>query len=147
MTEIARKKPFTPVRTLRNELDRIFGDFLPWDEGNSELLSTVWSPRTDFSETDQAYLVRMDLPGIEKENISVGIEENRLIVRGERKEEEKIEGENFHRLERRSGNFFRSMSLPLAVKEGKIKATFNNGVLTINIPKAKETKPVEIEIM
>lgn len=146
MAEITRYRPTRPVRSLREEVNRLFGDFLPatWDE--EETFTAVWTPRMDLSETDAGYLVKMDLPGLSKEDITINVENRQLSVSGERKEEKKEEKENFLHMERSYGRFYRAMPLPKSVKEEDVKAEFNDGVLRIHIPKSEESKPRKIEI-
>lgn len=106
----------------------------------------MWTPRMDLSETDDAFLIKVDLPGLKKDEITVNVEDHRLMVRGERKEERKEEKENFLRMERSSGSFFRSVTLPPAVKEDAIQAEFKDGVLTITIPKTEESTSRRIQV-
>lgn len=148
MADIMRHRPFMPMQSLRREMDRLFGEFLPGfgEEGSGEFFSTTWAPRLDLSETSEAYLVKMDLPGIEKENVSVTVEGHQLTVRGERKEEKKTDQENVLRMERSYGSFYRSISLPKAAQVDAVKATFKNGVLEVHVPKAEEKQGRHVEI-
>lgn len=145
-----RRSSFPPMRSLRREMDRLFSDFFPMadlDDGDGEArTSAVWAPRMDVSETNDAYHVRLDLPGMSKSDISVSVEDHRLSISGERKEEKEEKGENYVQMERVHGNFFRSVSLPAAATEQNIKASFNNGVLTVTVPKAEDSKPRKIKI-
>ena len=148
MSTLTRYRPFPPMQSLRREVDRLFGEFLPGfgDEGNGEALSAVWAPRMDLSETDGEFVVKMDLPGIEKDQVTVNVEDSTLTVNGERKEETKEEKENYLRMERSYGSFYRSIPLPKTAKVDEVKAVFKNGVLTVHIPKAEESKPRQVEI-
>lgn len=107
-----------------------------------------WSPRLDVSETDSALEIVADLPGMEKKDINVSLEENLLIIKGERKEEKESKDKQYHTVERRSGSFYRALRLPVEVMNDKIEATFKDGVLTLKLPKAKESqkKVAQIEI-
>lgn len=105
-----------------------------------------WEPRADVHETNDAYKVAFDLPGIEKEDVKVTFEENTLTVSGERKSETRSEDSNYHRVERVQGSFCRTLRLPKNVDAQKIAANYKNGVLEITLPKAEEVKPKEIEI-
>jgi len=100
----------------------------------------------DLMETDDHYRMRVDLPGISKENVSITVEDNRLTIRGERKDESRTEKENVVRMERTFGTFYRSLRLPKAVNEDKIKASFTDGVLSVEIPKTEKSKPKKIKI-
>ncbi|MBF0243800.1 MAG: Hsp20/alpha crystallin family protein [Planctomycetes bacterium] len=108
-----------------------------WDEGFS---ISEWNPRLDFSETEDGYLMEMDLPGINKEDISITCEDQVLTVSGERKLEKNEEGETLHRTERFHGRFSRSLRLPAKVDLDQVKAEVVGGVLSIRLPKAPEAK-------
>lgn len=138
-----------------NELDfpraftRLWEDF--WNEslsmfGRMEEDSIVWAPRMDVEETDDAYIIHADLPGIDKKNLHISLQDNVLTIKGERKYEEKKETKNHFQLERAYGNFYRTITLPEKVKEEEIKAKYKDGVLTITLPKSEEAKPKMIEI-
>jgi HSP20 family protein len=99
-----------------------------------------WSPRLDVSETEKALEVVADLPGLEKKDISVSLEDDLLIIKGERKEEKESKEKLFHTIERSSGSFYRALRLPVEVEKDKIDANFKDGVLTLNLPKTKESK-------
>lgn len=147
MPNITRYRTFQPMQSLRQELDRLFGEFLPGlGDDDEKLFSAVWAPRMDLSERDDAFVVKMDLPGIEKKDVSVDVEDSMLTVRGERREEKQDEKENYLRMERTTGSFYRSIALPKASQVDAVKATFKNGVLTIHIPKVEESKPRKVEI-
>jgi HSP20 family protein len=113
-----------------------------------EDMDIAWSPRLDVSETDNGLEIVADLPGMEKKDISVTLEENLLTIKGEKKEEKERKDKHYHTLERRSGSFYRALRLPVEVEKDKIEASFKDGVLTLNLPKSKESKPkvAQIEI-
>ena len=98
-----------------------------------------WSPRLDVNETDKAIEVLADLPGLAKEEIDISLDNDLLVIKGERTEESSSKEKHVHRTERRSGSFYRALRLPVAVKTAEINASFHNGVLTITLPKAEET--------
>jgi HSP20 family protein len=99
-----------------------------------------WSPRIDVSETDSALEIVADLPGLEKEDITASLEDDLLIIKGERKVEKESREKRFHTIERSSGSFYRALRLPVEVEKDKIEALFKDGVLTLKLPKAKEAK-------
>lgn len=99
-----------------------------------------WSPRIDVSESENALEIVADLPGLEKKDISVSLEDDLLTVKGERKEEKESKEKRFHTIERSSGSFYRAMRLPVEVEKDKIEAVFKDGVLTLRLPKSKESK-------
>lgn len=142
ITTPTRYRYMRPLGSLREELDRIFGEFLPTApegvEGNGN--SAVWSPRVDFSENDKSYLLKVDLPGMKKSDITVSVDDHVLTISGERKEEKREEKEDFILLERAYGNFRRALNLPKSAEVKKVKADFANGVLSIEVPKSEERK-------
>jgi len=113
-----------------------------------EEMDIGWSPRLDVSETDNGLEIVADLPGMEKKDISVSLENNVLTIQGEKKEEKENKGKRFHTIERRSGSFYRALRLPVEVEKDKVEAVFKDGVLTLRLPKSKESKPkvAQIEI-
>jgi len=108
--------------------------------------SVVWSPRVDVEETENAVLLHADMPGIDKSNLKVQLENNTLIIRGERKYEKEDKSDKHFRSERAFGTFQRTFSLSDRIKAAEIKADYKDGVLTVTLPKAEEVKPKEIEI-
>jgi HSP20 family protein len=144
MSEIIRWEPFRPL-SLGEAIDRFFeeGFLRPW-------FSWGWEPTTtlalDMYETDEAFVVKAAAPGMKPEDIEVHISNNVLTIRGEIKEEEKVEGARYHRMERRYGRFERSVALPARVETDKVQATLKDGILTIQIPKAEEVKPKKVTV-
>lgn len=130
-------------QTLRDEMEDLFGRFFP--DGTAES-TQMMRPSLDLSETDAAVQVRMDVPGMKAEDINIEVSGNTLRVSGERKEEKEEKGKTWHRVERRSGSFSRSVMLPCAVKENQAKAEYAEGVLTLSIPKAEEAKTRHIKV-
>lgn len=128
-----------PFRELMNLTERM---------GRSEDDNTfgAWRPAVDIYERGEDLMIRAELPGIEKDAIEIRVEDNRLVLRGERKHEEEMTEANTYRMERQYGTFVRSFNLPKTVDAGKIAATYKNGILEIVLPKAEEAKPKKIEI-
>jgi HSP20 family protein len=106
----------------------------------------AWKPACDIFETDQELVIKFELPEVKKEDVEVKMEQNVLTLRGERKFEEKTDRENYHRVERRYGEFIRSFSVPLYVDAAKINAGFKDGVLTVTLPKNEEARPKQITV-
>jgi HSP20 family protein len=106
-----------------------------------EEMDITWSPRLDVSETDEALEIVADLPGMKKNEIHVNLEDNVLTIKGERKEEKESKTRQIHTVERRSGSFYRALRLPVEVERDKIDASFQDGVLTLRLPKSKKSKP------
>ncbi len=142
---LARWKPFRDLFSIQRELDRAFGE-LSGEEGTER---GSWLPTVDISETEEQIKIRAEVPGVKKEDINLNIEDNVLSISGEKKVEEKEEKENYHRVERSFGCFKRSIYLPDISDQKNIKAQYNDGVLTVSIPKKEEAKkkaiPINIE--
>jgi HSP20 family protein len=144
MTQLTRRTRNRTFGDLQREVDSIFDQF--FGRGESEETSAVWAPRTDLSETDDAYRIHLDVPGMDKEDITINLQSNTLTVSGERASERREEGEEYVRVERAAGNFHRSFTLPDAVDPAQVEAAYNDGVLTINVPKTEESTRRRIEI-
>ncbi|HEV8629732.1 MAG TPA: Hsp20/alpha crystallin family protein [Thermoanaerobaculia bacterium] len=125
-------------------LERLVGDlFEPLgDLGTRQ----GWAPSVNIEETDDAYEVSADLPGMSKEDVDVTVEQNVLTISGERKWGDEKENRNFHRVERGYGRFLRSFALPHLVDSSNVQATFKDGVLHIRIPKSEGAKPRRVLI-
>ncbi len=132
------------LNTFSHEMDRWLNEF--FNGGTLAVNETEWSPRADVRETDDAYQIMVDLPGLEKDDIKVKFEDNVLTISGERKAESTDEGKNYHRIERIYGSFSRSLRFPKDVNAQKVVANYRNGVLEISLPKSEEVKPKEIEV-
>ena len=144
---LIRWDPFRDLLSLQDRMNRIFEESFPKSRVFEGPLATgLWSPAVDIYETDKAIVLKVELPGLSKDDINIEIKDDNLILRGERKFEKDIREENYHRIERSYGKFSRSFSLPGSIDRNKVDATFKDGVLEITIPKAEETKPKQIEI-
>jgi HSP20 family protein len=127
-------------------MEKAFGDAARgWghDEG---LTSGPWTPAVDVYETNDAIVLKADLPDVKQEDVDISVEGNTLSIRGERKQEKEVHDKNYYRMERSYGNFVRSFSLPATVDSEKIDATFSHGVLKLTIPKREESKPKQIKV-
>lgn len=145
MTKMTRYTPTRTLRDLQREVDTIFDQFFN-RSGDNNSGSAVWAPRTDLVETDNAYRLHLDVPGMTKEDISINLQNNTLTVSGTRAAEQTDEGDEYVRVERTFGNFHRTFTLPEAVDAENIEATYDNGVLEISVPKTKKTARRQIEI-
>lgn len=125
-------------------LFRLFDTFL--NDGGEDLATRTWTPPVDIQETDDAYRIHAELPGMTKDDIQITLENNILRLSGERKFEKDTKQENYHRIERTYGAFSRSFALPTQVSPDKVEAKFENGVLSIVVPKAEQAKPRRISI-
>lgn len=146
MNSLIRFTPRHDMRRLQQEMDRLFEGFFPVKNGNETLDNAVWSPRADLSETDAAYSIHLDLPGLKKDDVEISFHDGTLTITGERRHEEQEEERTFVRVERSYGRFRRAFSLPQAANVDGIEATFEDGVLSIVVPKAEEVKPRRISI-
>lgn len=126
---------FGRLATLQDELDRLFESPLQ-----------AWAPALDVHEDKEGYTIRAELPGVKREDIDVSVQDGALIISGERKEEKITEGTEVHRQERFYGKFSRALTLPTAVANDKVKATYKDGILTVVLPKAEEAKPKQITV-
>jgi HSP20 family protein len=131
--------------TLRDEIDRMFdeftGGFREGDEGMARLV-----PAADLIENKDNFVVTAELPGIRKEDIKVTVQNNMLIISGEKKKETENKGDTWHRVERSYGSFNRTFDLPALIDANKINAEFKDGILRVHLPKVEEAKPKEIAI-
>lgn len=150
-TSIARMPRTTMLADpfFRN-LNRLFSDdiFVPFGATSEGLERSGWTPAVDIRETEDAFLFTAELPGLDKNDVHITVENKVLTLSGERtwSEEEEEEKNSYHRIERAYGNFTRSFTLPNAVDPSKVEAKFKDGLLTITVAKAEEVKPREIEI-
>jgi HSP20 family protein len=114
--------------------------------GREDITTADWVPAVDVSETDTEYLVKVDLPGIKKEDVKLTASEGRLTLRGERQHEKEEKTEKLHRIERAYGSFVRSFALPDDVNEAKTSADYTDGILRIHLPKSAVSKPKATDI-
>jgi HSP20 family protein len=144
MRTIARWEPFRGVTTLQEQINRLFNDGFNRTGEQSSL--SAWAPAVDIYETEQELVVKADLPDIDPKDLDIRVENNLLTIRGERKFEKKVSEENYLRVERSFGSFARSFTLANTVNTDAIKAEYQNGVLTLAIPKREEAKPKQIKV-
>jgi HSP20 family protein len=137
--------PMTGMTTFRREMDRLFERFLEpvWPE-----MPTMgeWEPKIDVTEDKEAIIVKAELPGVEEKDISVSMQDDMLMIKGEKQSEKEEKDKRYHRVERTYGAFSRAMRLPAAVDGSKATAEFKNGVVTIKLPKAPEAKGTTIPV-
>ncbi|HEY1409041.1 MAG TPA: Hsp20/alpha crystallin family protein [Promineifilum sp.] len=150
MTKLVRWNPMREAVDLFNEFDRVFDSPLYHSRWGMPLRTNEivgsWKLALDVTEKGEAFTVKASLPGINPEDLNVTLEDNVLTVQGKMKEDETAEEETFHIRERRYGSFSRSLRFPVPVNANGIVASFENGVLTLTVPKAEEVKPKRIEI-
>ena len=115
-------------------------------QGSGRATTTAWAPALDISERKDAYLVTVELPGVEADDLDITLEDGLLTIQGERQFTSESSEQQFHRIERRYGAFRRSITLPAQVQAEQIEASFENGVLQIVVPKMEEAKPQRIQV-
>src|SRR6202451_4422284 len=139
-----REQPFRGATTLQEQINRVFDDVVGHTGMESNL--TPWAPAVDIYETENELVVKADLPDVNPQNLDIRVENNILTIRGERKFESKVNEDNYLRIERAYGSFSRSFSFANSVKSDAIKADYQNGVLTLSLPKREEAKPKQIKV-
>lgn len=134
----------TPFRALREELDHLINRVShEWD---GQWLTADFRPAVDLSETAESLEVRMDMPGVKPDDVTIELSDNKLQITGERKEEKEQKGRTYHRTERSTGQFFQMLTLPCSVKQEKVQAEFHDGVLTVVLPKCEAAKTHKVKI-
>ncbi|HEX9660365.1 MAG TPA: Hsp20/alpha crystallin family protein [Rhodothermales bacterium] len=144
MTKLVRYSPFGVRSPLFTDWNRFFDEFLPVNTESDT--PTAWTPRGDLSETESEFRILLDLPGMKKDDVTINFESDMLTISGERREVNSREDVNYYRTERFFGRFSRSFTFPKAVEIDSISAVFEDGVLTVKVPKAAESKPRKITI-
>jgi HSP20 family protein len=152
MTTMMRWDPFQDLRSAQDEMAQMSPMLAhalglhARQQGNDRAMTTAWAPALDISERKDAYLVTVEVPGVEPEDLDITMEDGLLTIQGERQFTSESSEQQFHRVERRYGAFRRSITLPAQVQADQIEATFDNGVLQIVVPKAEEAKPKRIQV-
>ncbi len=138
------EQPFRGASSLQEQINRVFNDVVGHAGEESNL--TPWAPSVDIYETENELVVKADLPDVNAQNLDIRVENNILTIRGERKFESKVNEDNYLRIERAYGSFSRSFALANSVKTEAIRADYQNGVLTLSLPKREEAKPKQIKV-
>ena len=138
------------LRDLQNMSDRIdrllAGRNIP-SAGRDEAMALVdWAPAVDVMETDDEFQIRAELPGVEKKDVKLSVENGVLLISGHREQEKEEKGKRYHKIERAYGNFARSFTVTETVDAEKVTAEFKNGVLTVRLPKSEKARPKSIEV-
>jgi HSP20 family protein len=144
MRTLSRFEPFRRASTLQDQLNRVLNDV--FERAGDESNLTSWAPAADIFETEHELVVKADLPDVDPKDLDIRVENNILTIRGERKFEKKVSEDKYLRVERAYGSFSRSFSLANTVNAEAIKADYQNGVLTLTIPKREEAKPKQIKV-
>ncbi len=146
MKSVVRWNPMGNFASVQDELNRVMEDVFGRRLRTDETGAALWQPPVDIEEQPDRYMIHLELPGMRLEDIKITLEDNRLVIRGEKTRTEEQKNATYHRLERVYGTFERSFSLNHAVKAEKIEATYRDGVLEVGLPKADEAKAREIPI-
>ena len=134
--------PWSALRELENEFSKMFGDERRGWAG----VPTEWYPSVDLNETDDAYELQADIPGIPKDDIEVVAVDNTVTIKGERKDEHESTGKGYHRFERQYGSFQRTFEIPGGFESDKVEARYEDGVLHVTLPKREESKPKQLNV-
>jgi HSP20 family protein len=140
---ITRWDPFREVYVLQNRLNSLFGNV---NEGADPVSTASFVPAVDVYEDEKKVVLKLEVPGIEEKDLDVSVEKNTLTVKGERKFEKEEKEENFHRIERRFGTFYRAFTLPSIVDTESVNASYNAGVLKLELNKKPEAQPKQIKV-
>jgi HSP20 family protein len=144
MRSLTRWDPFREMMSIRNTMDRLFDSYM-YNQGETPN-AWSWELPLDVSESEDAFLVKASLPGINPDDLEITFNNNTLTIRGEVKSEEETEGTRYHMRERRYGSFTRSITLPRGIQGDAIEANYEAGVLALRLPKAEELKPKRIAV-
>jgi HSP20 family protein len=143
---ITRYDPFRDLKTLQDEVNRLFSTNFSRSFGDEGIARGAWTPTVDIYENKDEIVLEAELPGMNREDFELTIENNVLTLRGERRFEKKDEGDNYHRVERAYGSFTRSFTLPQTVSSESAAAEYKNGVLRVVLQKRAEVKARRIEV-
>ncbi|HWG50832.1 MAG TPA: Hsp20/alpha crystallin family protein [Candidatus Acidoferrales bacterium] len=145
MTTITRIDPFRELATLQDRFNSLFENFADAN-GKEQLAQGTFVPAVDIYEDEHNLVLKLEIPGVNEDDLNVSLENNTLTVSGERKFEKEEKEENFHRIERRFGSFTRTFRLPNTVDTEKVEAGYDKGVLKVTLGKRAEAKPKQIKV-
>jgi HSP20 family protein len=140
---ITRWDPYREVVALQNRVNSLFRDM---SDGDDPVAAASFVPAVDIYEDAQKVMLKLEVPGIDQKDLDVRVENHTLTVKGERKLEKEEKEENFHRIERRYGSFYRAFTLPSTVDTENVAASYNAGVLKMELKKKPEAQPKQIEV-
>jgi HSP20 family protein len=144
---IVRWDPFRELASMQDRLTRLVGDAYSGRASDDLLAHGSWMPPVDiYSKGKQELVIKAEVPGLNREDIDLTVENDTLTIRGEKKVENDVKDEQFHRVERSYGSFSRTFSLPKTVDTSKVSAEYKNGVLAVRLPLREEAKPKQIKV-
>jgi HSP20 family protein len=141
---LIRWEPGRELETFQSDIDRVFDAFLGGRPANGG--GRRWVPAMDLVETEDHFVLKADLPGLEEDDVKIELKDDVLTVSGERQAEHEERQDGYHRVERAYGSFSRSLLLPQGIDADKVQAAFDKGVLEVRIPKPAERKPHRVQI-
>ena|SRR5579875_2939008 len=143
---ITRWDPFRDVLALQNRMNSLFQEFNRQGDGNDLATTAAFVPPVDIYEDEHKIVLKLEVPGIKESDLDIQLENNVLTVKGERKFEREEKEENFHRVERRYGSFYRSFTVPNTVNPETVRASYDAGVLRLELEKRAEARPKQIRV-
>jgi HSP20 family protein len=144
---LMRWNPTRDLLSIRDDMNRMFNELFGRTEGQEGTwLSGAWTPPVDIHETDDALILKAELPGFSKNDVNVELKDNTLTLKGHRQEEKEVKEEQFHRRERAYGSFQRTFMLPASVDAEKVTANYKDGILELRLPKRETAKAKRISI-
>lgn len=143
MMVITRWDPFREVAALQNRVNSLFGNFA---ENESRLTTASFTPAVDVYEDEKKVVLKLEVPGIEEKDLDVRVENHMLTVKGERKFDKEEKEQNFHRIERRYGSFYRAFTLPSTIDTENVDAKYEAGVLKLELKRKPEAQPKQIKV-
>jgi HSP20 family protein len=143
---LIRWEPVRELGTIQNEMNRLFNSFFDTPTPANGTTYRRWVPAMDLVETENAFVLKADLPGLSESDVNIELEDNVLTVSGERKSEHEDRKAGYYRVERSYGSFRRSLTLPEGVDPEAVKATFDKGVLEVTVPKPEQQQPRKVQI-
>ncbi len=147
MADLIRWDPFRDLFELKDVFDRFFNRNLPLAaKSKKDSMDSFWTPAVDVYDKKDKLVVKAELPGVDKKDVKITVDDDNLTISGETKREEEVKEKDYYCAERSYGSFSRSISLPVAVERDKVKASFKDGVLTVDLPKSKDAKGRVLEI-
>ena len=143
---LIRWEPVRELNTIQSEMNRLFNTLFEAPPGNGGAAQRRWIPAMDLVETDDDLVLRADLPGLSEDDVKIEVEDNVLTISGERRAEHEERKEGYYRVERASGSFARSLTLPEGIDPERVRASFDRGVLEVRIPRPEQRKPRKVTI-
>jgi HSP20 family protein len=143
---VVKWDPLRDLLSIQDRMNRLFEQTLSRSRTEDGISASTWTPAVDIYETPETIVMKADLPGLTRADIEIEIRDNALTIKGERRFAKDVQQENYLRIERASGAFQRSFTLPTSVRQEEIRASFRDGVLELLLPKAEEAKPKKIAI-